>query len=53
MTYLLKVNDGRYRMPNFIWSAIYASAKTLECEGASHHPLIWATIIYTFFSLIN
>ena len=33
VTYLLKINDGRYRMPNFvIWSASYASAKTLECE---------------------
>ena len=40
-------------MPNFvIWSASYASAKTLECEGTSHYPLIWATI-RTFFSLIH
>ena len=22
-------------------------------QGASHHPLIWATIIHTFFSLIH
>ena len=34
VTNLLKVNYGRYRMSNFvIWSASYASAKTLECEG--------------------
>ena len=54
MTSLLEINDGKYRMPNFvIWSASYVSAKTLECKGASHHPLIWATIIHTFFSLFH
>ena len=39
VTYLLKINVGRYSMSNFvIWNASYASAKTLECEGS--HPLI-------------
>ena len=33
MNVLLKINDERYRRPNFaIWSASYASAKTLESE---------------------
>ena len=27
--------------------------KPWSARGASHHPLIWATIIHTFFSLIH
>ena len=27
--------------------------KHWSARGASHHPLIWATIIHTFFSLIR
>ena len=35
MTYLLKINDRRYEIPNFvIWSPSYASAKTLVLEGS-------------------
>ena len=54
VTYLLKINDGRYRMPNFvIWRASYALAKTLECEGSISSTTIWATIIHMFFSFIH
>ena len=35
MIYLLKINDRRYEIPNFvIWSPSYASAKTLVFEGS-------------------
>ena len=41
-------------MPYFvIWSASYALAKTLECEGSISSSTVWATIIHTFFSLIH
>ena len=47
VTYLLKINDGRYRMPNFIiWSASYASAKTLECEGS----ILSSTYMVNYYS---
>ena len=37
--FLLKINEGRYRRPNFvIGSASYASAKTVECEGSISSP---------------
>ena len=52
VNFLLKTNDVRYRGPNFgVWSASYASAKTWTVRGASHHLLIWAIIVQTFFSL--
>ena len=54
VTYSLKINDGRYRMPNFvIRRASYALAKTLECEGSISSTTIWATIIHMFFSFIH
>ena len=56
---MLKTNEGRDRKSNFavlvVRSASYASAKTLECEGASHHLAFigkWPTVIHAFLALL-
>ena len=49
MTYLLKINDRRYEIPNFvIWSPSYASAKTLVFEGS-----ISSLNCYSYVSLFH
>ena len=55
---LLKTSYGRDRKPNLavlvVWNTSSASAKTLEPEGASHHPAFignWLTIIHKFLAL--
>ena len=50
MNFLLKINDGRYRKTNFaIWSARYASAKTLGREGSISSSRYYSYV----FSLID
>ena len=56
--FLLKINDGRDRRPNYagfvVWSASYASAKTLEHEGSiSSACAIMGNYYSYFFSLIH
>ena len=53
MTSLLKINDGDTECLILLFGVpARRQLKHWSARGASHHPLIWATIIHTFFSLI-
>ena len=52
--FLLKTTDGRGGRPNLaIWSASYASAKTLEREGSILSSRFYVLLLFTCFSLIH
>ena len=54
MISLLKINDGDTECLILLFGVpARRQLKHWSARGASHHPLIWATIIHTFFSLIH
>ena len=47
VNFLLKITDG------ICYLECQLQLKPWNARGASHHPLVWAAIICTFFSLIR
>ena len=54
INFLLKINDGRYRMLNFaIWSISYASAKTMQRERRNSSSGLYGQLLFTRFLALS
>ena len=54
VNFFLKINDGRYRRPNFaIRSASYPSARTLQREGSISSYRLYGQLLFTGFLALS